>query len=61
MEISNMINSKIKVMVIKILTGFEERKKKENIKKNHSEMKSLITKTKNALERINTGLEKAKE
>lgn len=33
MEISNMINSKIKVMVIKILTGFEERKKKRKYKK----------------------------
>lgn len=65
MDISNLPDKEFKIVVIKILIGFEEwmnsvrtsRKKIENIKKN--QMKNSVTK--NTLEEISTRLENVEQ
>jgi len=72
-EISNMPDREFKVMIIKIVTGLEERvedfsetlntlnKEIENIKKNKSEMKNSVNEIKNTLEGINSRLKEAEQ
>lgn len=66
-DVSNMPDREFKVMIIKILTGFEKRVKAMNetfhaeVRSNISEIKGLINKVRNTLEGINGRLEKAEE
>lgn len=70
MEISNLLDKKFKVLVIKMITDLRRRveghsenfnKKSENITKNQSEPKNIITEMKNILKGVKSRLDHTEE